>query len=140
MGEAQESIVVAAVIRRDGKLLVGLRPPMKRHGGMWEFPGGKLDEGETLASAARRELREELDLEVVAVGETRLVVRDPGSPFAIHFVEVEVQGTPIPHEHAELRWCSPEELTGMRLAPADLHFALRLVGGNEAGESINAEV
>jgi 8-oxo-dGTP pyrophosphatase MutT (NUDIX family) len=48
--------VVAAVIERDGRLLVCQRPAHKRHGGLWEFPGGKCDPGESDAEAARREL------------------------------------------------------------------------------------
>ena len=62
--------VVAAVIRRGDTLLVGRRPEAKRHGGMWEFPGGKIDPGETPEDAARRELAEELALSVTAVGRT----------------------------------------------------------------------
>ena len=50
---------MAAVIERDGKLLVCRRPGHKRHGGLWEFPGGKLEPGETIVDAARRELDEE---------------------------------------------------------------------------------
>ena len=52
--------VVAAVIQREDKFFVCLRPKDKRHGGMWEFPGGKLANGESLAEAAERELKEEL--------------------------------------------------------------------------------
>jgi 8-oxo-dGTP pyrophosphatase MutT (NUDIX family) len=56
--------VLAAVIRRQDRYLVCRRPAHKRHGGLWEFPGGKLEPGETLLEAARRELREELGAEV----------------------------------------------------------------------------
>jgi len=61
--------VIAAVIVRGGRYLVGQRPDGKRHGGLWEFPGGKLDPGETLLHAARRELGEELGMGAVSVGE-----------------------------------------------------------------------
>ena len=119
-------IVVAAVIEREGRYLVALRPSEKRHGGMWEFPGGKLDPGESLLEAARRELHEELGLEVQGIGATLRIVQDPGSEFAIHFVETQVSGTPAPLEHSELRWCSAKDLQALRLAPADSHFAATL--------------
>ncbi|HSG49130.1 MAG TPA: NUDIX domain-containing protein, partial [Longimicrobiales bacterium] len=57
--------VIAAVIHRDGRYLVGRRPDDKRHGGLWEFPGGKLDPGESWLEAARRELSEELEMDAM---------------------------------------------------------------------------
>jgi len=60
--------VLASVIQRDNRLLVFRRPLDKRHGGLWEFPGGKVREGESDLDAARRELREELGVEVTGVG------------------------------------------------------------------------
>jgi hypothetical protein len=51
-----------------------------------------------------------------------LVVRDPGSPFDIEFVEVRISGTPVCREHTELSWRSPSELRTVRLAPSDLVF------------------
>src|SRR3954469_8169702 len=96
--------VIAAVIGRDDRLLVCQRPPHKRHGGLWEFPGGKLEPGEDDEGAARRELAEELGLHVERVGEAELEIADTGSPFLIAFVPVEAAGTPICHEHTELTW------------------------------------
>jgi 8-oxo-dGTP diphosphatase len=60
--------VLASVIERDHRLLVCRRPLDKRHGGLWEFSGGKVREGESDLEAARRELREELAVEVTGVG------------------------------------------------------------------------
>jgi mutator protein MutT len=115
--------VVAAVICRDGRYLLGKRPEEKRHGGLWEFPGGKMDEGESPADAAARELREELDLSVASVGAKLAAFDDEDSPFVIEFHEVFVAGEPVAHEHEELRWFAPAELRQVALAPADHAFA-----------------
>ena len=87
--------VVAVVASHAGQYLVGRRPYEKQHGGLWEFPGGKVDPGETLLEAAHREVAEELAMEVTSVGETLFVGRDSGSPFEIHFVEVTLSGEPV---------------------------------------------
>jgi len=114
--------VVAAVVEREGRLLLGLRPRHKRHGGLWEFPGGKIDEGEDYEGATRRELLEELELHAERVGERLFAVEDEGSPFVIEFYTVEVRGTPVAHEHAEVGWFTTEALEAMPLAPADRAF------------------
>jgi mutator protein MutT len=111
--------VLAAVIRRGGRYLLCQRPHHKRHGGLWEFPGGKLEAGETLAHAARRELREELALETESAGDVAFSVRDPGSVFRIEFVPVAAAGEPCALEHAALRWVTLEEALALPLAPSD---------------------
>lgn len=125
--------VVAAVVRRGGRYLLGRRPEHKRHGGLWEFPGGKLHEGEDFLAAARRELAEELDLEALGVGVELAAFADPDSSFRIHFVEVEVAGTPRPHEHTAVGWYTPAELADLELAPADRAFADTLQGAERRG-------
>lgn len=124
--------VVAAVIEREGRFLLGRRPPRKRHGGLWEFPGGKVDEGEAPADAARRELAEELALEVTDVGARIHQVADTAPPFVIHFHRVSVTGDPSPLEHTELGWFALEELADMGLAPADERFVEWLLSGADA--------
>lgn len=121
--------VIAAVIERDGRYLVGRRPDEKRHGGLWEFPGGKVDPGETWLEAARRELLEELGMGAAAVGALLLSVHDEGSPFVIHFVEVEAKGDPMPLEHSAVGWYTPEEMAELPLAPADARFVSRMRAG-----------
>lgn len=138
--------VVAAVIRREGAVLLGLRPAHKRHGSRWEFPGGKVLEGESFQDALARELREELRVRVIrtsdgaevgggsdrasaAAATALFVARDPGSPFEIHFVEVAIEGTPRSIEHQELRWVPVAELGSLPLAPADARFAREVLAG-----------
>lgn len=114
--------VVAAVVESDGRWLLGRRPPEKRHGDLFEFPGGKLDDGESTLDAARRELAEELALTVESLGRTLFTVRDEGSPFVIEFIEVVVSGTPIASEHTAVGWFDRHELAALPLAPADAAF------------------
>ena len=120
--------VVAAVIQRDGRYLVGRRPPDKRHGGLWEFPGGKVDAGESMLDAIRRELIEELAVSTSHIGRTLFSSRDGDTPFVIHFVEVEIEGEPVPREHTEVAWVTPSELGALSLAPADAAFVGELDG------------
>lgn len=123
--------VIAAVILRDGSLLVAQRAASKRHGGMWEFPGGKVEPGETHLEAARRELQEELGLAVTGLGRHLVSFTDPGSPFVIEFVEVHATGEPVPAEHQAVTWASREAIRLLALAPADARFVAWLEG--EAG-------
>lgn len=119
--------VVAAVVARGERLLVCQRPPHKRHGGLWEFPGGKCEPGESDADAVRRELREELGVEASAVGEEDFAIVDPGSPFLIAFVPATIAGEPTCHEHTALAWGTPEELARLPLAPSDRRYVEALL-------------
>ena len=121
--------MLAAVIRRGPRLLLCQRPDTKRHGGLWEFPGGKLEPGETLFDAARRELDEELGLQATSIGDVVFEHRDPGSAFLIVFTDVETHGEPVPTEHTDLRWLTPEEASRLALAPADAAFVNTLTSG-----------
>jgi 8-oxo-dGTP diphosphatase len=115
--------VVAAVIRQGPRVLLALRPREKRHGGLWEFPGGKVAPGESHAGALARELDEELGVELRALGVRRAIFHDPGSPFEIHFWDAEIRGHPQALEHAELRWVTRGEALVLPLAPSDRRFA-----------------
>ena len=129
MSEGSSPIsVIAAVVRRDGRYLVGRRPDDKRHGGLWEFPGGKVDPGESWLEAAHRELGEELGMEALRVGEPLLTVADEGSPFVIVFFQVDAAGEPVPKEHPAIGWFTPQELAALPLAPADARFVATLQG------------
>lgn len=114
--------VVAAVVRRGDGFLLARRPPVKRHGGLWEFPGGKVRDGESERDALARELGEELDVGLVRMGECLFEARDPGTAFVVRFRPAEIRGEPRPLEHPELRWVAPPEMAGLGLAPSDARF------------------
>lgn len=129
--------VLAAVIRRRGRFLVGRRPEHKRHGGLFEFPGGKVHPGEADAEALARELVEELGLTVGATGATLFSAADPGSPFHVHFVAVRAEGDPLALEHRELVWATAGELAagGLELAPCDARFVAEALEAADRGWS-----
>jgi mutator protein MutT len=114
--------VVAAVIRRGDRVLICHRPAHKRHGGLWEFPGGKCEPDESDDEALRRELREELGLELRSAGAPEFEAHDDGSPFVIVFIPVDTAGEPVAHEHAALRWSTFEEAASLPLAPSDRRY------------------
>jgi mutator protein MutT len=120
--EPQSIRVLAAVIMDQDKYLVCQRPLDKRHGGLWEFPGGKMEAGESLFEAANRELSEELNVSALSVGEPIYSVHDEGSPFVIDFVPSEIVGVPACLEHADVRWASLEDIQHLDLAPSDRQF------------------
>lgn len=124
-GEGNVRDVVACVISdSDGRVLIAKRPANKRHGGLWEFPGGKLDGDESLAEAADRELEEELGVRLREAAEAPDFVRhDPGSHFRIIFLRVSIHGEPQAFEHDELAWYDPRGDWVPDLAPADAAFA-----------------
>lgn len=113
--------VVAALIERDGKLLVCRRPPDKARGLLWEFAGGKVEAGETKEEALMRECREELGCEL-AVGSVYAVIRHDYPDLSIELTLFRARvaaGEPRALEHSELRWAFPEELPALDFCPAD---------------------
>jgi len=111
------------VIRREGRLLLGRRPLHKRHGGLWEFPGGKVEPGESDLEAAGRELREELAVDVTEVGPVVFSIPDPASGVVVEFLPVEIRGEPRCLEHLALAWVEENDLLELALAPSDRAFA-----------------
>ena len=114
--------VLAAVIQQDGNYLVCQRPAHKRHGNLWEFPGGKVEGGETHFEATRRELAEELDVRVLSVSSPIFAVADPEAEFLIEFVSTTIDGSPRCLEHTGLKWLSLADLPSLELAPSDRRF------------------
>jgi len=112
--------VVAAVIEEDGAFLVTRRLAGTHLAGMWEFPGGKVDAGETHEQALRREIREELDVEI-SVGRLRFDVQHtyPERTVALAFYDCTLHGTPRPQLGQEMRWVPRAGLRSLGFPPAD---------------------
>ncbi|AMW04062.1 (deoxy)nucleoside triphosphate pyrophosphohydrolase [Gemmatimonas phototrophica] len=126
MSEVARLRVVAAVIRRGHdattEFLVCQRPLHKQHGGLWEFPGGKCEPGESDLEAIHRELREELGVDVGAVGAPLLVIADAQSRYDIVFLPTDILGEPQCLEHVAMQWGNWADLQQLSLAPSDLRF------------------
>jgi 8-oxo-dGTP diphosphatase len=114
--------VAAAVIQDGQRYFVCQRHPGKRHGGLWEFPGGKSHLGESLKDALRRELKEELGLRKIEIGFELYVGREIDSIYDIHFVEVRTSESPVLYEHLQSVWATTHELQRLPLAPMDAEF------------------
>jgi 8-oxo-dGTP diphosphatase len=119
-------VVAAALIRADGRILVQQRPPEKHHGGLWEFPGGKIERGETPEAALSRELREELGIAVAAPDLTPLAfASEPAGArhlVLLLFHATRWSGEPQAIEAAAIRWVEAADLRALAMPPADQPF------------------
>jgi 8-oxo-dGTP diphosphatase len=124
--------VVAAIIERDGRVLIGRRKPEQSHPLQWEFPGGKVEPGETPEQALARELAEELAvLEVEGREITRQEFTYPGKdPIELIFYRVDsFRGEPENQVFHEMRWERRSELTAFDFVEGDREFLRRFSGG-----------
>ena len=120
-------VVAAAVIERSGRFLVTRRPRGVHLEGLWEFPGGKCDNGESLAACLMRERREELAVESTVGAEVLRTAHDYSDrQIELHFFECELAGEPVPQVGQEMRWASREELARLEFPPADAVLIERL--------------
>jgi mutator protein MutT len=115
------SVVIAGILRRNGHILLSRRPQDVHLPGLWEFPGGKLEPGESHAEALRREIREELGIEIEVFGEVFTTVHHyPEKSVELHFYECAiVRGEPRAIEVADFRWVKPSELQQYEFPEAD---------------------
>ena len=114
--------VVGAVIVRDGKILCAQRGPDSSLPGMWEFPGGKIEPGETPRAALEREIHEELACAIDVGDELTTTTHryDFGDVTLTTFWCELRSGIPKLTEHSEVRWARPPELDLLSWAPADI--------------------
>lgn len=114
--------VVAAIIEKDDKILLAQRPAHADQPGMWEFAGGKVEDGETQPDALIRELQEELGIRaqpsLYVASHQREVSQRLINLHAWHVPHFS--GEPTAHYHSALVWCTPEEALRYNLAPADI--------------------
>jgi 8-oxo-dGTP diphosphatase len=129
-GSTAHRVVAAAVVDREGRVLIAQRPPGKWQAGRWEFPGGKLEAGEDEQQALRRELEEELGIHVRAATRVLEVAHnypDRSVVIALWLV-LRYDGTPTGLDGQALRWVEPGALTGLDLLEADLPMLPALLG------------
>lgn len=118
--EPRRVVVVAAVVERSDKLLVTERLPGTHLAGHWEFPGGKMEEGEDHRRCLEREMREELGVGVKVGAELHTTGFDyPERTVELHFYRCTIVGEPTPILGQRLRWVSRAELGTLRFPPAD---------------------
>lgn len=123
--------VVAAVLRKEGQVLVCRRSAERSAGGRWEFPGGKIEAGESAQQALCREIAEELGVTII-VGEhldTSTTTVD-GTPiqlscFLVDRFDRDPAGST---DHDQLRWCAPADLPALDFAEPDLPVVRLLAG------------
>lgn len=119
--QAPVDVAVAVLIRSDGAVLLAQRPKSKVYSGYWEFPGGKIETGEPVADALKREIREELGVEIgLAYPWITRAFTYPHARVRLHFYRVYVwRGEPRALEHEALAWRSPHAIDLEPLLPAN---------------------
>ncbi len=131
-------LVTAAVIRQDGKLLLAQRPSEGLLGGLWEFPGGKVEPGESLPQCLRREIVEELGAEI-EVGEPFGVYEHAYTHFSVTlhaFLCRLLPGEePQPIQPSDLCWAAPDDLRDFPMGKIDRQIAKRIESREQPGPS-----
>jgi 8-oxo-dGTP diphosphatase len=118
--ESARVVVAAGVIHRDGAYLVTRRPDGTHLAGFWEFPGGKCEPGETLATCLEREILEELGCDVVVAEELLSVVHAYSHRVVeLHFFRCTLRQDPRPLLGQEIRWADHADLRTLDFPPAD---------------------
>jgi 8-oxo-dGTP diphosphatase len=113
-------VVTAAVIQRNDRYLVTRRQPGVHLAGVWEFPGGKCDAGESLTACMVRELSEELDIRATVGSEVFTITHEyPDRRVELHFFDCRTVDNPSPLLGQEIRWVARDELAHLEFPPAD---------------------
>ncbi|MBN8807635.1 MAG: (deoxy)nucleoside triphosphate pyrophosphohydrolase [Sphingomonas sp.] len=113
-------VVAAALIDNAGRVLVAQRPVDKQHGGLWEFPGGKVEPGETATAALARELAEELGIAIGAVEPVAFAESAGERPMVLLLYRcTEWRGEAVAIEAAAITWAAIDELDALPMPPLD---------------------
>ena len=126
------AVVAAALERGDGRWLMHRRPPEKHHGGLWEFPGGKVEPEEMPDFALKREIGEELGIDLdLAMATPSGFAHSPAESGASAIVILLYRctgwsGEPQALEGGEIGWFAPGEIAGLAMPPLDVALASRL--------------
>ncbi len=126
-------LVAVGIIHLDGRILVGQRRPSDRHPLKWEFPGGKVEPGETPQQALVRELREELQIDAQVGSELARYEHDYPSGSRVHLLFFSVprfSGEPKPHVFEQIHWSEMRALPGLDFLDGDHDFVRRLARGD----------
>ena len=113
-------VVTAAIFEDHGRFFVTKRQKGVHLEGLWEFPGGKCDPGESLVDCLRRELKEELGVDAAIGEEVFTVTHDyPERRVELHFLSCTLLNAPVPRLGQEMRWVAREDLRSLAFPPAD---------------------
>jgi len=124
--------VVCGIIFKDGKVLICRRKPEKSLGGYWEFPGGKIEDGESNEESLNRELLEELGMKVDVKNYFRTNIHTYEKftieliAYKCHFIHANYKLT----DHDTYKWVSVKDLKNINLAPADIPLAIELLNSD----------
>lgn len=121
-------VVAVALVDERGRVLMQQRPLHKDHGGLWEFPGGKVEAAETLESALAREIAEELAIALdPAMLEPFSFASRPEQPYVVMLYICRTwQGDPVAVEATAIGWYAPEEFAGLAMPPLDVSLSAAL--------------
>ena len=129
---AEHIVVVAAVIEQDGRFLVARRLEGTHVAGFWEFPGGKVQAGETHEEALMREIEEELGVEITGLRRSFFTTHSyPERTVELHFYRGHLSGPPTAALGQELRWLAREDFDPVEFPPADAELIEGLIDGDE---------
>nr|WP_255599528.1 (deoxy)nucleoside triphosphate pyrophosphohydrolase [Afifella sp. IM 167] len=124
-------VVAVALVDRDGRVLLSRRPDHKELGGLWEFPGGKVEAGETPEAALIRELEEELGVDVKADCLAPLTFASHAYPNLHLLMPLYIcrrwSGLPKAQEGQQLRWVRPASMRDFPMPPADEPLVSHLI-------------